>query len=193
MNKHICILSICVLALCFKGQAQNIFEKELENGVNYLLNNKQKLASVWLSLIKENSATFFDYKKIIGQELDFEISDTLTPRGLLPFVDSLRKDKILLNLSDEEIDNLIIVDQNTRFKPYINQHLKSLLQTSGLKEDKDFKIVFSEPIRNTLAGELWYTYLGRGLRTRFGDSIMILFVFDDKGCIKKVYFSRAIK
>jgi hypothetical protein len=192
MKNAICILIFCGLA-CFKLQAQTDYGKQLESAVNYLLNNKEELAKVWLSLVKDNSANAFDYKKIIGQKLDFEISDTLSPRGLQPFTDSLRKDKIVLALSEAGIDSLITIDRSSSFAPYSHLQLKHLLQAMAVERNKDFKIVFSQPVINTLRAELWYTYFGRGIRTRFGDSVMILFVFDDKAKIKKVYFKRAIK
>lgn len=173
--------------------SQNTSAKKFENAVEYLLANKEKLASVWLSLVNNNSAKVFDYKKIIGPRMEFFISDTVSSRGLLPFIDSLKKDKSLIGLTESGIDSLIAINEQSRFEPHSDSLLKSIIITKKVNQYRDFKIVFSEPFKNTLRAELWYTYFGNGHRSRFGDALMILFWFNDDSTIKKIYYIRAIK
>ena len=173
--------------------SQSTSAKKFENAVEYLMTNKEKLASVWLSLVNDNSAKGVDYKKIIGSRMEFFISDTLSPRGLLPFIDSLKKDKSIIGLTESGIDSLIALNEQSGFEPYSDSLLKSIIGTGKLNQHKYFKIAFSEPFKNTVRAELWYTYFGNGYRTRFGDSLMILFWFNADSTIRKVYFIRAIK
>ena len=188
------ILSIILITfLRINSYCQEPAHSKFENAINYFLDNKEKLSRLWLSLVKDNSASVFDYKKIIGPKMEFFISDSVSPRGLLPFKDSLKTDKNIIGLSDSGIDSLIALDEQSKFQPHSDSVLKSLIITKGVDQYKDFKIVFSEPFKNTLCAELWYTYFGNGHRTRFGDSLMILFWFNVDSTIKKVYFIRAIK
>jgi len=188
------ILAIMLSAfLSLTTYSQNSSTKKFENAIDYLLANKEKLGSLWLALVNDNSARVFDYKKIIGSKMEFEISDTLSPRGILPFSDSLKADSHFLNITPKGVDSLIKLDEESLFNPHSDSLLDTILVEKNLKQLRDFRIVFSEPLKNTLRAELWYTYFGRGHRTRFGDSIMILFWFNIYSTIKKVYFIRAIK
>lgn len=193
--KVIVHISVAVFVGFFNTSAncQESSQEKLETAVRYLMNNKEQLALVWMSHVKNNSAKVFDYKKIIGNKMEFEVTDTLSPRGLFPFIDSLKKDENLIDLTDSEIDSLIVLDKKNHFKAYSDSAFNAYLFKNKLKEKKDFKIVFSEPVGNTLRAELWYTYFGREHYTLFGDAIMILFFFSDEQQIKKVYFIRAIK
>ena len=184
---------ILITLLRINSYCQEPVQSKFENAINYFLENNENLARLWLSLVKDNSASVFDYQKIIGQKMEFFISDTLSMRGLLPFKDSLNADKNLIGLTESGIDNLIAIDKQSKFEPHSDSLLKSLIITKEVNQYKDFKIVFSEPFKNTLRAELWYTYFGDGHRTRFGDSLMILFWFNVDSTIKKVYFIRAIK
>ena len=188
------ILSVILIShLHTSSYCQVTVHSKFENAIKYFLENKEELSMLWLSLVRDNSASVFDYKKIIGPKMEFFISDSVSPRGLFPFKDSLKADKNILGLTESGIDSLIAIDEQSGFQPHSDSVLKSLIITKGVNQYRDFKIVFSKPFKNTLRAELWYTYFGNGHRTRFGDSLMILFWFNVDSTIKKVYFIRAIK
>ena len=188
------ILSVILIThLHISSYCQVTAQSKFENAINYFLDNKEKLSRLWLSLVGDNSASVVDYNKIIGPKMEFFISDSVSPRGLLPFEDSLKADKNIIGLTDSGIDSLIAINERAGFQAHSDSLLKSLIITKGVNQYRDFKIVFSEPFKNTLRAELWYTYFGNGHRIRFGDSLMILFWFNVDSTVKKVYFIRAIK
>jgi hypothetical protein len=190
-------LSLIVVLIFFCKStisAQEVLDKRLDSAVHYLVNHKEKLAQLWLAMVKDQLRTTKGYNEmIIGNILEFEMSDSLRMQGILGFTDSLKRDMNLLSMTAEQVAYIEANYGKTAFDPYAVPALKTLITEKGLTEQKNFKVVLSQPFQNILRAELWPTLFGRGISTRFGSSLFILFVFNEAGGIQKVYFKRAIK
>lgn len=69
---------------CAKSTLNNI-----ESSINYLCANRNLIAAKWLSMVKDNSADYFKYNKVLKDGMRFRISDTFYIRGLSYFKDTL--------------------------------------------------------------------------------------------------------
>jgi hypothetical protein len=156
------------------------------------MSNKKDLAAAWLINVDDNTADGFDYKKIIGDSMEFEITDTLSAKGLMSFLEILRADSQNTGLGHDEIEKMDMTYKQSSSTPHADTFLKKILIQKDLQYPKNFKIGFSEPQENSLRADLWHTYFSHSYKNRFGDTLMILFLFNADGTVKKWYFQRVI-
>ena len=173
--------------------AQKSTSNNIESSINYLCTNGSLIAAKWLSMVKDNSADYFKYDQILKDGMRFRISDTFYIRGLSYFKDTLNYYGDSVEMSNAEILDPKLYSKYDNYRPYKDSLFESLVIQKNLNIPADFIIGFSKPIKDFIICELWYKEFGQGYRAKFGDSLLILFLFNSDASIRKVYFKRSIK
>jgi hypothetical protein len=167
-----------------KAKAQDSL-KNLEMAISYLSENKNFLAQKWLSVIQKNSKNFEKYKEILKNGLDFKVSDTFSIRSISYFKDSLEY------YSKEVGADLFL--ENEYFMPYKDSNVEKLNSAKSINIDTSFTVGFSMPLNKFVICEIWYKDYGQNFKPKFGQSLIILFLFNKNSTIKSIHFRRIIR
>ncbi|HMK16762.1 MAG TPA: hypothetical protein VK492_01070 [Chitinophagaceae bacterium] len=193
MRLKLFVMLCTIILFCDAKSQKSTFNNNLESAINYLSTNRDLLATKWLSMVNNNSGNYYKYDQILKDGMKFRISDTFYIRGISYFKDTLSFYGDSVDISTAEILNPNLYSKYDSYKPSRDSLFDDLIRQKGLNLSADFIIGFSKPIKDFIVCELWYKEFGQGYRAKFGDSIIILFLFNRDSSIRKIYFKRIIK
>jgi len=174
------------------GRSQQTELNNFESALIYLTANKKQLAAKWVNTRFEKKQDLEKTNELLKSGLNFKVPDTFHIRGIRMFKDTIAyyKDYIKVFNGSTIPDNYSNLEY---FEAYSDSASAHMINKLGLNINSDFIIGFSKPRKDYLVCEIWSSTYGKGYKTRFGEALMVLFLFNDDSSVKKVYFKRIIK
>lgn len=148
--------------------------------------NKYLISIIYIKsndALKDEIRSFF--KKDIpkkSSEISFHVSDKITFIDVYPYRDEIAP---ILNskLGFSVFDSKEGFKKNYMFEPVESGYMKELLPTSS----QNLTLQFSKPIDNFLVAELMNFDSNKTNGIKFGKGLRMLFVFNKKGLVDRVY------
>ena len=175
-----------------RGYAQDSVQSKISISIDYLMSNKDAVASRWRSLVKEYRRRPLPYVKDLKSDIQFVFSDTFSYRSISNFDDSLylyekANDTGLIFNSEHIIPKCEIYD------PYRDQILANTIKEKVQNIDYNFVVGFSKPCGNFIVCSIWHKEFGNRFKIVFGEWLLTLFQFNDDGTLKRVFHKLLVR